>query len=97
MNSLNIPLVATHVYHCHQVYCVGMSCSLGKHDDVCEELAREEDLDMTLAYDGLTIGPWFAGVCRHTNMHTLRQLIMLSSFIDLLTSKTETEESRIPD
>ena len=38
-----------------------MSCSLGKHDDVCEELAREKDLDMTLAYDGLTIGPWYAG------------------------------------
>jgi hypothetical protein len=40
---------------------VGMSCSLGSHDAVCEELAREEELDMTLAHDGLTIGPWPAG------------------------------------
>jgi hypothetical protein len=41
---------------------VGMSCSLGDHEAVCDELAREEDTCMTLAYDGLTIGPWLAGV-----------------------------------
>ena len=40
---------------------MGMSCSLGKHDDVCEELKREAGLCMTLAHDGLTIGRWHAG------------------------------------
>jgi hypothetical protein len=44
-----------------QVYCVGMSCSLGMHDAVCAELASDADLRMTLAHDGLTIGPWSAG------------------------------------
>lgn len=42
-----------------------MSCALGKHDDVCEELKREAGVCMTLAHDGLSIGPWRAGADAH--------------------------------
>ena len=40
---------------------MGMSCSLGMHGAVCAELEKETDLRITLAHDGLTVGPWHAG------------------------------------
>ena len=45
------------------------------HDAVCEELSQEEELNITLAYDGLRIGRWYAGALSYntharTNRHT---------------------------
>jgi hypothetical protein len=60
--------LASNACHYQQVYCVGMSCSLGEHDAVCKELEREAGLCMTLAYDGLTIGAWRTGTHYFTSM-----------------------------